>query len=72
MGIQFGATCFFNTPDQFSLVVEVAKKFQFIKYVEFRGERPFLFPDITPKDEIKNYKEILKKVGLKNTLHTRY
>lgn len=70
MSVQFGATCFFNTPDQFSLVVEVAKKFQFIRYVEFRGERPFLFPNITPKDEIKNYKEILKKVGLKNTLHT--
>ena len=70
MGIQFGATCFFNTPDQFSLVVEVAKKFQFIKYVEFRGERPFLFPDITPKNEIRNYKEIPKEAGLKNTLHT--
>lgn len=70
MSIQFGATCFFNTPDQFSLVVEVAKQFPFIKYVEFRGERPFLFPDITPKEEIKNYKEILKKAGLKNTLHT--
>ena len=70
MSIQFGATCFFNTSDQFSLVVEVAKQFPLIKYVEFRGERPFLFPDITPKEEVKNYKDILKKAGLKSTLHT--
>jgi sugar phosphate isomerase/epimerase len=70
MSIQFGATCFFNTPNEFSLVVDVTKQFPLIQYVEFRGERPFLFPDITPKNEIRNYKEILKKAGLKNTLHT--
>lgn len=70
MGIRFGATCFFNNPDEFSLVVKVAKKFQFIQYVEFRGERPFLFPDITPVSEVKYFKDFLGQAGLKNTLHT--
>lgn len=70
MDIRFGATCFFNNPDEFSLVVKVAKKFPFIQYVEFRGERPFLFPDITPMKEVKYFKDILKQTGLKNTLHT--
>jgi len=70
MSIQFGATCFFNTPNEFPLVVEVAKKYPFVKYVEFRGEHPFLFPGVTPKKDISSYKNILKKSGLKNTLHT--
>lgn len=70
MSIQFGATCFFNTPNEFSLVVDVTKQFPFIRYVEFRGERPFLFPDITPIEEIKYYRNILQQAGLKNTLHT--
>ncbi|NIT55684.1 MAG: TIM barrel protein [Aliifodinibius sp.] len=70
MSIQFGATCFFNTPDEFSLVVKVAQKFPFVKYVEFRGERPFVFPDITPMDKLSYYKDILIQAGLSNTLHT--
>lgn len=70
MSIQFGATCFFNNPDEFSLAIEVSRRFPFIKYVEFRGERPFLFPDITPKAEVKYFKDILRQAGLKNTLHT--
>lgn len=70
MSIQFGATCFFNTPDEFSMVVKVAQEFPLVKYVEFRGERPFLFPDVTPKDKLSYYKDILQQAGLKNTLHT--
>lgn len=70
MDIRFGATCFFNSPDEFSLVVKVARKYPFIRYVEFRGERPFLFPDITPKKEVRYFKDILRQAGLKNTLHT--
>lgn len=70
MSIQFGATCFFNTPSEFPMVVEVAKKYPFVKYVEFRGEHPFLFPDVTPKKDIQNYKNFIKNAGLKSTLHT--
>ena len=70
MDIRFGATCFFNTPDEFSLVVDVARKYPFIQYVEFRGERPFLFPDVTPMNEVKYFKDLLKQAGLRNTLHT--
>lgn len=70
MSIQFGATCFFNTPDEFSLVVEVAKKFPFIEYVEFRGEHPFVFPGVTPPDKLSHYRNILKQAGLRSTLHT--
>ncbi|KPJ95951.1 MAG: hypothetical protein AMJ53_01725 [Gammaproteobacteria bacterium SG8_11] len=70
MDIRFGATCFFNNSDEFSLAVKVAEKFPFIQYVEFRGEHPFLFPGITPMEEVKHFKDILRQAGLKNTLHT--
>jgi sugar phosphate isomerase/epimerase len=70
MSIQFGATCFFNRPDEFSLVAEVAKNFPFMKYVEFRGEHPFLFPEVTDYKELEKYKNILNQSGLKSTLHT--
>lgn len=70
MSILFGATCFFNTPEEFSLVVKVARKFPFVKYVEFRGERPFVFPDVTPPHKLSDYKNILNQAGLRNTLHT--
>lgn len=70
MSIQFGATCFFNRSDEFSLVAEVAKSFPFMKYVEFRGEHPFLFPEMTDTTALEKYKKILKQAGLKSTLHT--
>lgn len=68
--VLFGATCFFNSPGEFELVAEVARKYPLLKYVEFRGEHPFLFPGVTPGEELARFKEILKKTGLKSTVHT--
>jgi len=70
MAIEFGATVFFNQPEEFAVVAEVARQFPMIRYVEFRGEHPFLFPGVTPAKNLRYYREILEKAGLKSTLHT--
>lgn len=70
MSIQFGATCFFNNPKEFAVVLEVAKQFPLVQYVEFRGEHPFCFPGNTAEDDLRYYKKIMQKTRLRSTLHT--
>lgn len=70
MAVQFGATCFFYTPEEFTLVGEVARRFPFLQYVEFRGEYPFLFPGFTDRETLRHYREILRQANLRSTLHT--
>ncbi len=70
MSIRFGATCFFNKAEDFKIVSEVGKQFPLIQYVEFRGEHPFLIPDVVPQEQLRYYKQILQQANLKSTLHT--
>ncbi len=70
MEIAFGATVFFNKPDDFAIISKINNDFEFIKYVEFRGELPFFFPEVTPQENFSYFKKILQETGLKNTIHT--
>lgn len=70
MSIQIGATCFFNNPKDFNMVLEAANQFPMVQYVEFRGEHPFCFPGITAQEDFRYYKSIMEKSRLKSTLHT--
>jgi len=68
--IPFGISCFFENPDDMDIISDITRQFPFLSYVEFRGEYPFLFPDHTSLGTLKSYKKILKKSGLKSTLHS--
>ncbi len=72
MPIQFGVTCFFNDYKEFAIVPEVAKQFPLLKYLEFRGEFPFLVPDTTPDSQIGFFRDVMQKTTLRSTLHTIY
>ncbi len=70
--IKFGISCFFTHPDQMEIIPEISSQFPFVSYVEFRGEYPFLFPGNTSLDTLKYYKKIIKKAGLKSTIHSTF
>ncbi len=72
MPIQFGVTCFFNDYKEFAIVPEVARQFPLLKYLEFRGEFPFLVPDDTPDSQIQFFIAVMQKTSLRSTLHTIY
>jgi len=72
MSIQFGVTCFFNDYKEFAIVPEVARQFPLLKYLEFRGEFPFLVPDDTPDSQIDFFSDVMKETSLSSTLHTIY
>jgi len=69
--MNWGITCFFENRREFAQVAELAPLYP-IKYLEIRGERPFFSPeDLTDKD-IKFFKEVIYKSGLKVTLHATF
>lgn len=70
MNILFGATVFFHHAKDFVLVQKVAEQYPWLKYVEFRGEFPFLFPDFTSMEELTSFKTILRKNNIRSTIHT--
>ncbi|NOX37740.1 MAG: sugar phosphate isomerase/epimerase [Calditrichaeota bacterium] len=70
MGLQLGATVFFNRPEEFEMILKVVQKYPFVQYIEFRGEAPFFFPGITPQSDFKFYREVLSRTPLKTTIHT--
>lgn len=70
MAVNFGATVFFNQVNEFSRVTEIAKQYPLLSYVEFRGEFPFFFPNITPEQDLDFFREILRQAGLRCTLHS--
>ena len=70
MKLQLGATAFFTNPKDFQQVLQVIQKFPFLSYLEFRGEHPFFFPDVTPAENFQFYRKILQQTHLKTTIHT--
>ncbi len=70
--IQFGLTCFFAEPEGMVIVPDIASRFPFVTHLEMRGEYPFLFPGMTSKDTLLYYKKMLKKSGLKSTIHPTF
>jgi len=70
MAIAFGATVFFNRPEEFAQISEVVRQFDFVEYVEFRGEHPFFFPEVTPAEEFAYFRKVMQKANLKCTIHT--
>ncbi len=70
MGLQLGATVFFQRPEEFEMVLKVLQKYPFVQYIEFRGEAPFFFPGWTPRSDFQFYRRILSKTPLKTTIHT--
>lgn len=70
MSLLIGATVFFNHPDEFAGAAEVAARYPFLRYVEFRGEPPFIYPGITRPDVLRRYRGIVEKAGLRSTFHS--
>ena len=70
MSIQFGATVSFDTPKEFDIILQIEQYFPFMKYVEYRGERPFCFPGVTPQEKLDYYKSVLGKTSIRSTFHS--
>ncbi len=72
VNIQFGLSCFFTEPEKMSIVPDIASQYPFVTHLEMRGEYPFLYPGITSKDTLLFYRRMLKKSGLKSTIHSTF
>ncbi|MEJ2634412.1 MAG: sugar phosphate isomerase/epimerase [Calditrichia bacterium] len=69
--MKWGITCFFEDRKEFAAISDLAPRYP-IEYIEMRGERPFFSPeDLTPSD-LKFFKDIIEKSGLKVTVHATF
>jgi sugar phosphate isomerase/epimerase len=69
--IPWGITCFFEYQKDFAMVAEMAPQFP-LSYLEIRGEKPFFSPDDLSSADVDFFKKIIKKSGLRLTLHATF
>ncbi|UCF64685.1 MAG: sugar phosphate isomerase/epimerase [bacterium] len=69
--MNWGITCFFENRQEFAKVAELAPLYP-INYLEIRGERPFFSPEDLTKQTLEFFKEVIRKSGLKVTLHATF
>jgi sugar phosphate isomerase/epimerase len=67
----WGITCFFENKADLKIVEKLAPVYP-LSFLEIRGERPFFSPeDISGKD-VRFFRDILDKTGLRVTLHATF
>ncbi len=69
--MNWGLTCFFENIRDFGQVADILPDSP-IRYVEIRGERPFFSPVDISEEDLRFIKEVIKKAGLKVTLHATF
>ncbi len=69
MSLQLGVTIFFEHPEEVEAVAPAVQQFPFVKYVEFRGEIPFFFPQYFTKRDARRFQALLQQLNLKATVH---
>lgn len=70
--INWGLTCFFENRRQLIKVVDLARTYPMLKYIEIRGERPFFSPEDLKREDIKFFRTVIEKSGLAVTLHATF
>ncbi len=69
--IPWGITCFFEERREFEKVVNIVPDYP-LKYLEIRGERPFFSVDVLSREDIRFFRKIIEKIGLRITLHATF
>lgn len=70
--IKWGLTCFFEDRQRLMKIVDLAREYPILKYIEIRGERPFFSPEDLKRKDIKFFRRVIEKSGLEVTVHATF